>query len=174
LRFYREIQAEGYNISRIDKFLATLVSIKKRMVKPFEMATKEDITDFVIELEKSDYKDWTKHDQKLILRKYMRWLGKEDTVDWIKIKQPKNGQLPEETLSEEEVKAIASSAYTTRDKAFVLTLYDSGSRIGELLPLKLKHVSFDQYGAVLRVTGRTGDRRIRLVASSLPLQRCSR
>jgi len=36
--------------------------------------------------------------------------------------------------------------------------------------MKLKHVSFDKYGAVLRVTGKTGDRRIRLVASTLSLQ----
>ncbi len=36
--------------------------------------------------------------------------------------------------------------------------------------MKLKHVSFDKYGAVLRVTGKTGDRRIRLVASTLTLQ----
>lgn len=31
-------------------------------------------------------------------------------------------------------------------------------------------MSFDSYGAVFRVTGKTGDRRIRLVASTLSLQ----
>lgn len=170
LRFYGDLQADSYSLSRIDKYLVTLVSISRRLSKPFKTATKKDIKNFVIELEKSDYSDWTKHDQKLILRRYMRWLKKGKTVDWIKIKQPKNGQLPEETLSEGDIKAIASSAYTTRDKAFVLALYESGARIGELLPVKLKHLNFDQHGAVLMVTGKVGDRRIRLVASSLPLQ----
>jgi ribosomal protein L40E len=89
----------------------------------------------------------------------------------MKIKQPKNSTLPEEILTEEEIKRIAEAAFTIRDKAFVLALYESGARIGEFLPLKLKHVSFDKYGAILRVTGKTGDRRIRLVASALPLQR---
>ncbi len=31
-------------------------------------------------------------------------------------------------------------------------------------------MTFDKYGAVLMVTGKTGDRRIRLVASTLTLQ----
>jgi len=89
----------------------------------------------------------------------------------MKIKQPKNDTMPEEVLTEEEIKAIAEAAYTRRDKAFILALYESGARIGEFLPLKLKHISFDKYGAVLRVTGRTGDRRIRLIAFTLALQR---
>lgn len=43
-------------------------------------------------------------------------------------------------------------------------------RIGEFLPFKLKHISFDKYGTLLRVKGKTGDRRIRLVASTPALQ----
>ena len=47
-----------------------------------------------------------------------------------------------------------------------MTLYESGCRIGELLSLKVKNVSFDQFGAVLRVTGKTGDRRVRIISSA--------
>ncbi len=101
----------------------------------------------------------------------MRWLGKGETVDWMKIKQPKNSTLPEEVLIEDEIKRMVEAAITTRDKAFVLALYESGARIGEFLPLKLKHVNFDRHGAVFRVTGKTGDHSIRLVASALALQR---
>ena len=170
-RFVNDLLAQGYSVSRVCKYLSLLVSIKEHLNVPFCKATTEDIKRFAAWLQRSDYKEWTKHDQKVILRKYMRWLGKGETVEWIKVARPKNGTLPEEVLTEEEIKAIAEAAYTTRDKAFVLALYESGARIGEFLPLKLKHVSFDQYGAVLRVTGKTGDRRIRLVASTLALQR---
>lgn len=82
----------------------------------------------------------------------------------------KRRKLPEEVLTEEDVKALAGVAYTTRDKAFILSLYESGCRVGEFLPLKLKHLSFDRYGVMLRVTGMAGDRRIKLVASTLVIQ----
>lgn len=70
------------------------MSISRKLGKPFKGATKEDVKSFMTKLERGDYSDWTKHDQKVILRRYMRWLGKGDIVGWIKIRQPKNGQLP--------------------------------------------------------------------------------
>jgi site-specific recombinase XerD len=170
-RFINDLTAQGYSAARVNKYLASLVSIKRIMGKPFRKASVEDVKHFAARLERSDYKAWTRHDLKVILRRYMRWLGKDDTVNWMKVTLPKNGTLPEEVLTEEEIKRMAEAAITTRDKAFVLALYESGARIGEFLPLKLKHVSFDKYGAVLRLSGKTGDRRVRLVFSALPLQR---
>jgi hypothetical protein len=43
-------------------------------------------------------------------------------------------------------------------------LYESGCRIGELIYLKIGPVKFDAYGAQLFVTGKTGFRRVRVVA----------
>jgi integrase/recombinase XerD len=63
---------------------------------------------------------------------------------------------------------MIENATNLRDKAFISTLYESGCRIGELLPIKLRSVVFDEYGAVLIVDGKTGMRRIRLI-SSVPL-----
>ena len=56
--------------------------------------------------------------------------------------------LPEELLTEEEVKRLAEAAENPRDRDFILTLYESGCRVGELISLRLKHVQFDNYGAV--------------------------
>jgi integrase/ribosomal protein L40E len=170
-RFVEDLSADGYSAGRITKYLASLVTIRRRLGKAFHEVSQEDVKRFSAKLERSDYKDWTKHDLRVILRRYLRWLGKGEAVDWMRIKQPKNGDLPEEVLTEEEIREIALAAYTTRDKAFLLSLYESGCRIGEFLPLRLKHVAFDQHGAVLRVTGKSGDRRVRLVFSALPLQR---
>ena len=101
----------------------------------------------------------------------MRWLGKDETVNWIKTRKPRNRTLPEEALSEDDVKRLAGAAYTTRDRAFILMLYESGARIGELLPLKIKHLSFDRHGALVYLSGKTEDRKVRLVASVSALQR---
>ena len=75
-------------------------------------------------------------------------------------------KLPEEMLSEEDIKNLINVAENPRDKAFIAILYESGCRIGEMLFLRLKHIKFDQYGAQLLVDGKTGYRRIRIIASA--------
>ncbi len=161
---------KGYTASRAIKYLYTLCTIAKILKKPFKEASEDDLKGYVAWLEKSHYSDWSRLDFKLILRLYLRWLGRGDLVSWLKPKAPKNRKLPEEVMTEEDITNLAGAAYNSRDKAIVLSLYESGCRIGEFLPLRLKHVIFDKYGALIRVTGKTGDRRIRLVASTLPLQ----
>ena len=47
-----------------------------------------------------------------------------------------------------------------------MTLYEGGFRIGELLGLQIKHVSFDNNGAQVTVAGKTGMRRVRIIASA--------
>ncbi len=48
----------------------------------------------------------------------------------------------------------------------ILTHYESGCRIGETLSLRILNVAFDQYGAVIIVDGKTGPRRVRVIAAS--------
>ncbi len=88
---------QGITPSRMVKYLYTLVSIKKKLDIPFKSAKEDDIKRFVAGLEKSDYAEWTKHDLKVILKKY---LGKDNAIGWMKIKSVKNGKLPEEVLNE--------------------------------------------------------------------------
>jgi hypothetical protein len=59
---------------------------------------------------------------------------------------------------------MIESAESARDKAVVSLLYESGCRIGELCSLKLRHISFDQYGGQIVVDGKTGRRRVRVVS----------
>ncbi len=169
-RYINDLLAQGYSAGHALKYLNMLSGIRKTLKKPYRTAKEDDIKSFIAWLEKSDYTEWTKHGFKVILRTYLRRMGRGDVINWLKIRMPKNRTLPEEVLTEDNIKALVSAAYTSRDKAFILSLYESGCRIGEFLPMKLKHVTFDKYGTLLRVTGKTGDRRIRMVASTLSLQ----
>ena len=74
--------------------------------------------------------------------------------------------LPEELLTQDDVKALVDATERSRDRALILTLYETGGRIGEVLSLRIRNVQFDEYGAVLIVGGKTGMRRVRIVASS--------
>lgn len=120
--------------------------------------------------EEKDYSEWTKHDYKLILKIFFRWLRKTEDypeeVRWIKTRIKNNNLLPEEVLTEDEIKKMAECAFNLRDRALILVLYESGCRIGEILSLRVRNVQFDDHGAVLLVSGKTGDRRVRVIASA--------
>lgn len=170
LEFYDDCLSRGLSKARILKCLDTIERIAKLLRKPFKNATKEDIACFVREIEEKDYTDWTKHDYKIILKIFYRWLKKTEEypeeVRWIKLKVGKGHLLPEEILTEDDVKKLVECATNLRNKAFILVLYESGCRIGEILSLHIKSVQFDDYGAVLIVSGKTGDRRVRIIASA--------
>jgi len=170
LEFYRECIVRGYSKARIIKYIETLYSIAKLLEKPFSKARKEDIVELVRKIEEKGYSEWTKHDFKVILRIFFKWLRKTEDfpeeVRWIKVTAKRGIKLPEELLTKEEIMKLVCAADHIRDKAFILTLYESGCRIGELLTLQIKHVQFDEYGAVLLVNGKTGWRRVRVIMSA--------
>lgn len=164
--------AEGIGKLRVVKYIFTLKQIASSLDKDFDKVTKEDLIKFVRDIElNDDYSDWTKRDFKVTLKKFYKWLkgnGEEypPEVKWIKSgKKLNNNKLPEELITQEEVKAMVDAATSLRDRAIVLTLYESGARAGELLNMKIKDVVFDKYGALVMLNGKTGMRRIRLIAS---------
>ena len=169
LEFYQECTVRGYSKERMIKYLLTLERIARELYKPLTEAKKEDIVNLVAKIEQRNYSEWTKHDYKVILRVFYKWLRKDEhpeEVSWIKVKDTSRHKLPEELLTVEEVNRLVEAADHIRDKAFISTLYESGCRIGEILCLQIKHVCFDNFGAVLLVNGKTGQRRVRVIASA--------
>lgn len=164
--------AEGLSKGRLVKYAYNLGAIARWLGKDFESANREDIEKVARSLESKDYSEWTKVDFKAVLKKFYRWLRKTDDhypeeVRWIKTTLKASKQkLPTELLTEEEVTKLVETADNLRDKALILTLYESGCRIGEIASLKLKNVDSDNHGTVLIVSGKTGSRRVRLVNAS--------
>lgn len=173
--FKRYLFLSGLSKFRVSKYVYLALRLRGMLKKPLKRATKSDIMRVVEEIERSDYKPWTKHSYKLVLRKLYKWLYTGDIngndypelVKWIPLSMRNNNhRLPEEILTQDEVRRIAEAAKNLRDRAFVSALYESGCRIGEFLGLRNRHVQFDEYGAILIVEGKTGMRRVRVVASA--------
>lgn len=157
MEFYQECIVRGYSKARTLKYLNTLKQIAKLLNKSFSKVRRKDIVSLIERIEEKGYSEWTKHDFKAILKVFFKWLRKSDNppeVSWLKTTKQHLRKLPEELLTKEDVMKIVDVAEHLRDKAFILTLYESGCRIGELLTLQLKHVRFDEYGAVLLVNGK--------------------
>jgi len=168
--FYNDCMARGLSVSRILKYMYSLLNVSKWLSKDFEDASKEDIVRLVGRIESNSYSEYTKNDYRITIKRFWKWLnGDEDypnEVKWIPttIRNCRE-KLPEELISEEDVKKMIKSADNCRDRALISVLYESGCRIGEILSLRIKHVSFDDIGARMMVNGKTGMRRVRIVAS---------
>lgn len=172
-RFDGYLLSLGLKVPRRVKYIYLLTRLSKNIRKPFEKVTKEDMLGIVAGVQSEKHlSEYSKVDRKVALKRFWKWLkGKDEfyplEVRWIKTKLKNDRcKLPEELITEEEVKKMADAADNPRDKALIQCLYETGSRIGELMTVQIKNVVFDQYGALLRVTGKTGERRIRIVASS--------
>ncbi|MCG7849067.1 MAG: site-specific integrase [ANME-2 cluster archaeon] len=147
--------------------LVPICKFATNVKKPFEDVTRQDIEDYIYNLEGK--KPSTLEDYKLKFKKFFKWLyqtdGYPEVVKWIKIKNHNNHKLPEDILKPGEVKTLIEAADNIRDRAIIALLYESGCRLGEITALKQKDVKMDQYGAVMVVSGKTGQRRIRLIES---------
>lgn len=172
-RFVEWLQARNLSTSRIMRCLLYFRDLHQLLNgKEFEPATRNDI---ISAMAKADGKTWSPHTLqglRVFTKLFYRWLESSETyptkVSWIKTSIPKSKLKLPQTLSESEINAIVQACESERDKAFVLSLYEGGCRIGEFLPAQRKDIDFDQYGAVLHVHGKTGGRRVRLV-QSVPL-----
>jgi integrase len=158
---------EGLKIAGILKQLIELKIVAEMLGKDFREASKRDIAKLVERVERLDRSDRTKGEYKFLIRRFYRWLSEDELVEWIKIPSRKDSRkLPEDILSEEEIEKMINACEHPSNRALVACLYESGARISELGNLKIKHVKFDQYGAVLMVDGKTGMRRVRIIFSS--------
>jgi len=175
--FVRKLETNSYSKGRIYKYIYFLKTLRELLGKDFSEAKKQDVEELVIKLNNSDYSEASKSDFKKILKFYMRWLkfGKLDgkypeEVEWIKTTIKKNNEkVPEQILTQKEVELIANQAENSMERAFVLCLYETGCRIGEFLNMRIKDISFDQYGCYILVSGKTGWRRVRVLDYSKDL-----
>jgi site-specific recombinase XerD/ribosomal protein L40E len=176
LEFEKKLISKGLSTPRIEKYVETLTKIGEILGKDFDAATKRDIEDLVFKIERSDRSPWTKHTYKVILKRFYRWLkgGDEEypeEVRWIKTTfKARDELLPEDLLTEEDVMRLAEACSNPRDKAFIITLYESGARIGEVGSMRIRDVSFEESYARLMLKGKTGSRRVIVVAATPYLQ----
>ena len=171
LRFKEECFANGLSKARAIKYIYHLIKLREWLGIDFEDATEEDIKSLVITIGKSPYSEYTKLELKISVKRLYKLIRNSNDyppeVKWIKPRRPnaERIKLPEELLTEEDIIKLINAANSQRDRAFVAMLYETGCRIGEILFIRIKHIQFDNYGAVVMVSGKTGSRRLRIITS---------
>ncbi len=171
-KFARDCRANGIGLARLTKLVRNLAVIAEIMHVPYKNATEEDIKRVVHNFEMSDYSMWCKHDVKVILKQFYKWLDGKDypeCVKWICTTIPKKDRpltQENELLSEEDINKVIAAADHPRNKALLAILAESGARIGEIGNLTIGQVKIDPNGTVLNVSGKTGRRRLRIVSAT--------
>lgn len=178
IKFKDYLLSEGIGFAKITRYILDIRKYCKLLKKDITEAKKEDLRKIISELNTTELGEESKKGFKIMLRKLYRFIkGIEekgvypDEVKWISIAIPKSkGKLPEELLTEEEIKSLLANSRTSRDRAMIACLAESGCRVGEVGGMQIKHVSFETYGARITVQGKTGMRKILIINSAPYIQ----
>jgi len=177
-KFDRVLVNESLSDARRSKILSTLLSLSRMLKKNWDEVNKEDIEELVYNFNKKFSKDGqetnTTSDHKKILKNFYRWLkfdsrdqksvGDPTETSWIRTKKPRENLTADMLITEAEKNSLLRACgENLRDRAFIHTFSDLACRPGEILSRQIKHVKFDDKGAVIVVDGKTGPRPVRVI-----------
>lgn len=161
-----ELKATGKSERTLICYAGVLNQLAQKHEKPFKRLTKADLVKFLGSYANQN----TKNLAGFVCKAFLKWLyGMEeppDVIRWWKPKQDRKTLLPESLLTQNEIKEMLAKTPSIRDRCFLSVLYDSGARVGEIIPLCRESVSFTEQGAVIIISGKTGRRRLLLVNSA--------
>lgn len=180
-RYDSEMATLGLKKSTRVKQISLIVDMSIRIGKNWKEVMKEDIDSLIRSIidkfgDNLGGETETTRDYKKSLKPFFRWfkLGTRDyrevgdppELKSIRMKSVKDKIVREELLTEEDHKKLLEAcSNNARDRAFLDVHYEAGTRPGEILNLKIKHVKFDKNGAVIHVDGKTGPRPVRIISS---------
>ena len=153
-----------------EKHLKTILNLSRMLKKDWKDVTKNNIDDLVFKIMNTyggskGQESNTSYDHKKILKIFVRWLklgsrefkeiGDPPETKEVKLRAVADELSREDMLTEDDYKRILDASEHSRTKALFAVQYEAGTRPGELLNMKIKHVKFDDIGAVLAVNGKT-------------------
>ena len=106
------------------------------------------------------------------LRAFFGWLEREEEIDrnpFAKMTQPKADDRPVPVFTADELRSLLATTdgrdFTKRrDRAIMLTLIDTGVRLGELLSMSVERIAYD--AQLVEIEGKTGTRFVNFGATA--------
>jgi integrase len=166
LRFYEHNFAKSISLPRMERQMSVLRKTSEFLKKDFSLVSKEDYEQFFIWMNRQGYKEGSIWTYKNVLHVFHKWLNNPECVNWFRFKKMKNSILPEQLFDQEDILKLLKAGVTSRDKALLACLWETGARIGEIGNARIKDVSFDEFGGRILLNGKTGMRKVRIVQSA--------
>jgi len=180
LRFLDHLAAFGLSKARLSKYASHLPPLLRVVDFDLAKATRQDVEKVVAWINSQPYREWTKHDKKLVLRKLIQYakFGScardapiPEEVKWVRLNVSGRDVrvTPDKLLKADDFRALVKAADNRRDKAMLYVLFEAALRPGELLKMDVGSVDFKDGYCLISVNGKTGVKRIPLVVSFKPL-----
>jgi len=168
--FATDLIAEGISEIRVISYVDRLISVRKVVRKKLNEFTKEDvkkvINHYQLLCNEGIISDSSVFEIKKTLKKFFKWMGKKELVNWFTLGKPETKVSPSDLITEGEFRKMLEVCQNSRDRALISLLYETGARIGEIGHMRIKDVQFDEYGAIVWFPrSKTQRRRLRVVFS---------
>ena len=172
-------QAKEYRASKLGSQLRIICLSIQKNLNEFEKGHAEEV---IMHFNgKSNLSPTTQSDYKKCLKQFFKWYKKEDPrldepnvnirkfyefIEEVKTGVPINKADPSLVITDDDCKVIVEKGCnTTREKAMIDVLHESGCRAGEFLNIKLRDIQIRDTHAEIRLDGKTGVRTIFLTRS---------
>lgn len=181
-KYHNEMISESISKATQLKHLEVMLNLSRFLKKEWDEVNADDIQKLVVTIvqkySNSGQETHTTADHKKVLKIFYRWLKTgsrhkdPDSLDppeirKIKMRRVKDRISREDLITDADLTRILHACgENLRDKALIAVHNEAGTRIGETLTLQIKHVVVDDYGAIIKVDGKTNARPIRLLSSA--------
>jgi site-specific recombinase XerD len=133
---------------RTRKIRYAVLAIGRKLGKLPVDVTQEDLKQFFGWLSDEGYKPWTQHDYRLFVKELFALVKGKRFVKWIRVPSSIESTLgPEDLVSRQELDRMREKG-DAQDKAILTALDGTGFMPAEFLSLKIKNVTFDEYGTL--------------------------
>ncbi len=166
-----DLLAQGLSEIRVSGYISFISRILKIVNKDPRAYTKEDIrkvlAHYQMRANNGEISQSTVFEVKKTLKKFFKWLGRGELVDWFSIGRCSSNLSPQDLITQKEFEQMLSAARNSRDRALLCLMYESGARVGEIAAMRIKDVVFDDYGAIVWLPkSKTQRRKLRVVYST--------
>src|SRR5919198_2629008 len=160
--------------------ITILILVRKQLQKPFREASLDDIRVLICWLDNKGYKSSSIEKFRKVLKFFFKVVYGQnryypEQVQWIytKVSKERDGKKSmdmDEYLEEEEIQKLIDTVQSIQKKAFIAYMYECVARPEEFLRLTNSDIRIDSKGAVFILRGKTGERRVRIIAFAKLLQ----
>lgn len=177
LGYLRDIRRKGVAQTTIKNNVSFINWLLFRFKKDFDKITEEDRDNIIDKIDSwkaynnKPAKESSKKIHKVAFKRFLSKYGDKthnkalkELADFEINYSNNQRKLPDDLLTEEEVRKLIVNSDNARDKALIAVLYESGARRGEIVNCKLKDVTEfhrgTEHGYRLKLKGKTGERQV--------------
>ena len=160
--FKLQLESEGISAAKIQKYLTNFSTLSSEINFDLLNPEKRELKQLVVKVNNNrlndhDYSVWSIKEFKVTLNRFYKWhTGEEEPkiLDFMTTHVKESNKpmtSPEELPQPSDIKMLVKIREKIRDQALLFFTWDTGARIGEVLNVKWKDITFNEKGAKVRI-----------------------